>query len=156
MTSNSVRQPDERERARHCLALRLEGRAWHAVAEEVGYTNEASARSAVRRLLDRVEAEDVAEFRSIEGARLDALLLTYWGPAVGGDLKAAEFALKVIAQRAKLLGLNLPEKVELSSPVSNEEFAATAARLMAEIEAGGQPPALESAEADNWTGTPGD
>jgi hypothetical protein len=37
---------------------------------------------------------------------------TYWQPAVNGNLRAADFVLRVIDKRAKLLGLDAPLKVQ--------------------------------------------
>jgi hypothetical protein len=43
---------------------------------------------------------------------LDNLQRTYWQPAVNGNLRAADFVLRVIDKRAKLLGLDAPLKVQ--------------------------------------------
>ena len=41
----------------------------------------------------------------MELMRLDELQAAHWGQAVSGDVKSAEFILKVIDKRTKMLGL---------------------------------------------------
>src|SRR5690606_6873787 len=99
--------------------------------------------------------------RDLEGARLERLLLAVWPDALRGDTKAADTALRLIMARVKLYGLALPEKVELTTPVSHEEWAEQAAALMAEI-GGMEPPAIRAvapvalSDADDCAGTLGD
>jgi hypothetical protein len=54
----------------------------------------------------------IEEHRELELDRLDNLQRTYWQPAVAGNLRAADFVLRVIDKRAKLLGLDAPLKVQ--------------------------------------------
>ncbi|MER6860724.1 hypothetical protein, partial [Streptomyces pilosus] len=52
-----------------------------------------------------------------EGDRLDALLLAHWGAATSGeDPKAADLVLKIMDRRAKLMGLDMPVRAEVSGP----------------------------------------
>ncbi|MGB3893772.1 MAG: hypothetical protein WA942_05890 [Mycolicibacter sinensis] len=122
MTSKSTRQPAERERALKALALRREGLSYRAIAEQLDWGDESSARYAVTRLLDRTEAEEVAEMRYIEGERLDELQRTHWAAALSGDLDAAKMVLKVMERRARLFGLDAPSKVAVEQ-MSSIEFA---------------------------------
>ncbi|MDI9959031.1 MULTISPECIES: hypothetical protein [unclassified Rhodococcus (in: high G+C Gram-positive bacteria)] len=50
-------------------------------------------------------------------------------------MKAAEFCLRVSAQRAKLLGLNVPERLLVSTgtALSDEDYAAMVAELLAAL-----------------------
>lgn len=118
----------EDAQARAAFELRQAGKSWWAIAEELGIT-EGAARVSVDRAV-RMVSEMVSDHakRSLlvtEISRLDALQTAYWGDATqwrtvhetgpdGEDrerreppnMRAAEFVLKVIAQRSKLLGLD--------------------------------------------------
>lgn len=50
------------------------------------------------------EEREVARFLEVE--RLNDLQHAYWAPALEGDVKAAEFVLKVIAQRGKFMQID--------------------------------------------------
>lgn len=132
MPRNNTRQPDERARAAKALDLRQQGRTWQTIANELDYKDRSGAYRAVQRLLDRTEFESVQEYRVLEGDRLDALHAAYWPAAMHGDVKAAEFVLKVSDRRSKLLGLDAPTRLAVT-PVQDEDFAATAVQLMSEI-----------------------
>jgi len=140
MSNNAKSQPEERARAQRCLEMKLEGHTWMVVADALGYADESGARKATERLLDRTGSELASEYRSLELGRLDALHAAYWTAAVSGDAKAAEIVLKVTAQRVKLLGLAVPEKVIVAQANvgSDEDFSTTMVRMMLEI--GVQPP----------------
>lgn len=122
MPSRSKRQPAERERALKALAMRREGLPYRVIAERLGWGDESSARYAVARLLDRTEAEQVAEMRYIEGERLDELQRTHWAAALAGDLDAGKMVLKVMERRARLFGLDAPSKVAVEQ-MTSVEFA---------------------------------
>lgn len=153
MPSNNIPQPDERARAQRCLDLKLQGSTWVAIAEAEGYADESGARRAAQRLLDRTGSELVAEYREVELGRLDALQARHWPAAMAGDLKAAEFVLKVSAQRSRLLGLNVPEKVIVAeaAALTDEDFAETAARLMQEIAMVPQSVTRPISDDDQWS-----
>jgi hypothetical protein len=40
------------------------------------------------------------------------LQFTYWEPAIQGNLRAADYVLKVIDRRAKILGIDAPQKIQ--------------------------------------------
>jgi hypothetical protein len=85
----------------------------------------------VSRLLDRREAESVAELRVVEGRRLDAMQAAVWDTAVRGDLDAIKAVLGIMARRARLFGLDMP--TTLAVGVSEVEFGARAAELLAVV-----------------------
>lgn len=147
-------QLDERLRQQRCLDLRVQGKTLQEIADAEGYADRSGPHRAIQSLLGRVEAEKVSELRELESARLDALQAAHWPAAVSGDVKAADFVLRVSARRSKLLGLDVPEKVivaEAAAP-SDEEYAATVVALMREI--GVQPPAeldrSRNLDTDDW------
>ncbi|MDV7174229.1 hypothetical protein R4144_12755 [Gordonia amicalis] len=127
-------QPDERERALAALNLRRDGLPYREIAARLDYADESGARKAVSRLLDRTEAEGVAELRRLESERLDALMGGHWSAAIAGDTDAARIVLGVIDRRTKLFGLNAPIGVSVGvEPVSEREFAEAAVELIASL-----------------------
>ncbi|WLP90511.1 helix-turn-helix domain-containing protein [Gordonia sp. NB41Y] len=134
MTSNNTRQPDERERAVEALRRRIAGETYQEIADALGYSDRSGSRRAVQRLLDRREAESVDELRAVHGARLEALVATYFGPATKGDTDAAMIVLRAHDRLARLFGTNAPTAVSVGvEPVTDAEFAEAAVGLIAAL-----------------------
>ena len=93
------------------VELRKEAYVWREIATLVGMST-AGVYKAYNRAMVRTLRPATEELREMELERLDALQVTYWQPAVQGNLRAADFILKVIDKRAKLLGLDAPVKVQ--------------------------------------------
>lgn len=103
--------PERIDREREIVELRTEGYVWREIAERVNMST-AGVYKAYNRAMTRVIAPSIEEHRELEMDRLDNLQRTYWQPAVNGNLRAADFVLRVIDKRAKLLGLDAPMKVQ--------------------------------------------
>lgn len=104
--------------------LTLSGLSWPEAAAQAGFSDPTLAALAVTAHLSRVAivaADQARQARlELEVARLDYLQLKWWDAATEGvgvdvdgvplglDDKAANVVLKVIAMRAKLLGLDVP------------------------------------------------
>lgn len=142
---NRELKPDKiaaREKALQALSLRKYGASFRQIAETVGYADESGARKAVGALLKKVEYEGVDEVRALELERLDAMLLGnaqsktgIYHQAVNGNQGAIDRVLKIMERRAKLLGLDAPEKQDITIDVSkltDEEL-----RLIVEGKSGG-------------------
>jgi hypothetical protein len=99
------------EKERTIIELRTEGYVWREIAVIVSMST-AGAHRAYKRAMTRVIVPTIEEHRELEMDRLDTLQRTYWQPAVNGNLRAADFVLRVIDKRAKLLGLDAPLKVQ--------------------------------------------
>ena len=93
------------------IELRHEGYVWREIATMVDMSI-AGVVKAYKRALTRHPIAAIEEHRELELDRLDNLQRTYWQPAVAGNLRAADFVLRVIDKRAKLLGLDAPLKVQ--------------------------------------------
>jgi hypothetical protein len=93
------------------IELRHEGYVWREIAVMVDMSI-AGVVKAYKRALTRHPIAAIDEHRELELDRLDNLQRTYWQPAVAGNLRAADFVLRVIDKRAKLLGLDAPLKVQ--------------------------------------------
>lgn len=63
------------------------------------------------------------EVRTLEVARLDAMLLALWPQVKQGNQGAIEKALKVEERRAKLLGLDAPAKIAPTDPTGEDEYS---------------------------------
>src|SRR5262245_41842357 len=119
-------------RARRALELRLEGNSYAAIADKlrVGRT---TAHRLVRAELESITAEcteRATELRAIEVERLDMYPAALAPKIAKGDPKAVECALRVAARRARLLGLDAPERVEVGELAGPE--LTTALREMAD------------------------
>ena len=98
--------------------LRLAGKSFRTIARELNCTP-SGAHGAVSRALDRTllsTTEHAAHLRDIELARLDAMLAGLWDRATTGDVPSVVAALRIGERRARLLGLDAPERRELTGP----------------------------------------
>lgn len=105
---------DARKREARVFELRIQGFTFEQIASEVGYQGASGAWQAYKRVKETHIFESVEEARQLELMRLDELMFALWGRAIGGDLPAASCVLKIMDRRAKLLGLDKPEKIEVN------------------------------------------
>lgn len=98
------------------LQLRQAGASYRAIADKLGVSL-GQAHSYVSEALAALAAENrdkTVELRQLELERLDRMMLAIWPLVVRGDLKSMNTALKIVAQRAKLLGLEAPQQHEVT------------------------------------------
>lgn len=105
-------KPEQLQREIAVLELRKTGANWRSIAEAVGFTHASAARKAYLRAYDRTLQAPADELRDLELERLDRLQMTYWKPAIEGDLKAAYFIKDCISERVRILGLAAPTKLQ--------------------------------------------
>jgi hypothetical protein len=110
------------ERQRQALELRKGGASFPEIAKALGYSGPAGAYQAVMSALRRTLKEPAEEVRTLEVARLDAMLLALWTQVKQGNQGAIDKALKVEERRAKLLGLDAPAKVAPTDPSGEEQY----------------------------------
>lgn len=133
------------EPAAEAYQLHLTGVAWPEVAAKTGYADGRAANVAVVRYLQKGIAERSDEQRQaavqLELDRLDALQQPYWSPALHGDLDAANFVLKVIAQRGKFLKIGETEEKDTAprTLIISGDSANYVAKLKQMIEAPANP-----------------
>jgi hypothetical protein len=108
---NKTPEPELIDREREIVELRIEGFTWRQIAERIEMSP-AGALKAYNRAMVRTLKPATDELRELELDRLDTLQQTYWQPAVQGNMRAADFILRVIDKRAKLLGLDAPTKIQ--------------------------------------------
>ena len=109
--------PEQIDKEKRVLELKRSGATWDAIAEVVGYANASGAFKAYQRAMVRTLQQPAEELRDAEIDRLDRLQRAFWFQAIGDrdnepNLRAADFILKVIDRRAKLLGLDAPTKIQ--------------------------------------------
>ncbi|PJK03307.1 hypothetical protein CO612_09145 [Lysobacteraceae bacterium NML71-0210] len=109
------------------MALRKDGLTFAEIAEALAYNSPQAAHDAVKRALDRVVREPALDLLALESERLDGLWKATYPAAKEGDTKAIAACLRIMERRAKLLGLDAPERVEAKVtarelPASVEEF----------------------------------
>ena len=102
-----------------CVRLRRAGLTLDEIAIRVGYSSPASVHYALKRINERISREDVEEIRNLESERLDLLQAANWDNAMQGDVPAGALILRVMERRAKLLGLDMPIRVQQEVTVWN-------------------------------------
>jgi len=105
-------------RAAKALELRMEGKTFEAIAEELGYAGKQGAYDAVRRSIAAVTREPAEELLKLDLERLDAMWGIHYLNAQAGDVQALSACMKIMERRAKLLGLDAPVKTDNKTEVS--------------------------------------
>lgn len=123
----SERLIESAERQRKALELRKSGLDYRSIAERLGYSSVAGVYKAVQVALKKTLQEPADELRAIEVERLDRMLLGLWPKAIKGDTWAVDRVLKIMERRATLLGLDAPQKREVTTDVVLRGFAERAA-----------------------------
>ena len=135
MPPSKLKRDETIVRRTQLLALRRQGvRYDDARIMALGYANTAAARRDLNRALQvhyDEEAAEVSTYRQQENERLDALLEAAWpratapspvynkqGDVVGEelDMRAVDTVLRLMDRRAKLNGLDMPVRTEVSGP----------------------------------------
>lgn len=100
------------ERAGQALALRADGRTFHEIAERLGYRSRQAAHDAVQRALLLTLQEPAQTVRALDLERLDRLWLAHFKRAEQGRVSSAHVCIRILERRARLLGLDAPEKID--------------------------------------------
>jgi hypothetical protein len=105
MGNETNRRATAAEKAKQALELRRAGWSYDDIAEEVGYANRSVAYKAVKRAIAAITRESATELLELELTRLDDMFSGLYEAARAGDNFSVDRALKIMEQRAKLLGL---------------------------------------------------
>lgn len=135
MAVSKLRQDEIAVRRTALLKLRRQGvRYDDERILALGYSSAATARSDLKRVLEQHRDEEAAEvsvYRQQENERLDALLEAAWPRATQPspvfdkdgevidhvlDMRAVDTVLRLMDRRAKLNGLDMPARTEVSGP----------------------------------------
>jgi hypothetical protein len=121
VVSSEESEAEMRRRDARVYELRIQGNTFEQIASEVGYSGPSGAWQAHQRIKSEWIFESIDEARQLELMRLDELQVAVWDRAINGELPAAHCVLKIMDRRAKLLGLDKPEKVEVNKWDFNAE-----------------------------------
>lgn len=144
------------ENEKKALGFRKQGMSYARIAEELGFSGPGSAYKSVQRGISNIPREEAEEMRQIEAERLDRAWLAIEDKVRRGDLNAIDRMIRIQERRARMFGLDMPKKLEMSGPeggpIQTEDYAENElltrlARIAASLkEDGGDPPADEGAE----------
>jgi hypothetical protein len=121
IVTGETSQIDTKKREARVFELRIQGNTFDQIATEVGYSGPSGAWQAYQRVRSEFIYESIDESRQLELMRLDELQVAVWDRALNGELPAAHCVLKIMDRRAKLLGLDKPDKVEVNKWDFNAE-----------------------------------
>lgn len=116
-SKTSARKLTARERERQSLELRKGGATYEEIANKLNMSV-TGAYSAVVRALEKIAtktAEDAETVKAMELQRLDRLFLAAYDQAIKGNHGAIDRCLRIMDRRAKYLGLDAPERHDLTS-----------------------------------------
>jgi hypothetical protein len=108
------------------LQLRVAGVSLQAIADRLGYADQSGAYRAVMSALAKARREPAEQMREMVTQRLDRMLQSVWPRVLQGELDAIHAALRIEERRARLLGLDKAQKVDITILV--EALAHTAGR----------------------------
>ena len=113
------------------LELRKAGASYREIAEQTHVSLRTAWRDVKTELgrLAEETRETTSSLRALEMQRLDRLQLSHWSKAVGftdkdgkqhpPDIKAADVVLRIMDRRARLLGLDAPQQVEMAAIIGD-------------------------------------
>lgn len=112
-SKTSVKRLSANARGLQALELRKAGVGFPQIAERLGYRHASGAYEAVRAALKRTETPPADDVRALALERLDRILFAIWKRALDGDLLCIDRVLRIEERRAKLLGLDAPDKIDI-------------------------------------------
>lgn len=132
-SKSSPRRIRAKERQKQALELRLAGVTFEAIAEAVGFRSKQAAHDSVTRALRGLPEAAAKDLRELDLKRLDAMYQRIWPFVIAPTVKmmpspsgpqmlvwdearflAVDRCLRILAQRARLLGLDAVKRLELT------------------------------------------
>ena len=114
VASGKARDLELTSRDTRVLELRVQGFSFEQIAQEVRFSGPSGAWQSYQRIKKQMIFEPLEELRQLELMRLDMAQHALWNRVINGDLPAVNCVLKIMDQRAKLVGLYKPEKIEVN------------------------------------------
>lgn len=128
-------QLDARENEQKALALWLKGATFEQIAAAgFSITTASGAWRAVQRALARIPKKEADEAREAQLARLQSIRMLLWNQAATDPIRTAEALIKLEAREARLLGLDMPTKIEASGKDGAPLTIAVARQIIADGE----------------------
>lgn len=135
----SPKRVEVAQRRAQAIALRQAGLTYQIIAERLGYKTPAAAAQDVQRAMRGLVDQPAKELRDLEASRLDALQVSLWTQARRGDLGAVDRVLRIMRQRAELLGLNAPTRHEVDATATFDAEIERLIAILTDAKAGGTP-----------------
>jgi len=117
MSRKNAPDPEVLDKENKIIELRRTGATWAQVANALGYAGASGAYKAYQRAADRMVHPKLDEYRDIELATLDSLQLQIYQDARENnngrlELRQIDRVLAIHDRRARVLGLNAPDKLQ--------------------------------------------
>ena len=112
MQEDAVKALDNQLKA---LELRKAGVSYQRIADALGYKSASGAHKAVHTALKKTLQEPADELRTLELERMDAALAAIWPSVKQGQYGAIDRYVKLSERRSKLLGLDMPAKLDVTT-----------------------------------------
>jgi hypothetical protein len=104
-----------RENEQKALSLWIKGATFQQIAAAgFGISTPGGAWRAVYRALARIPKAEADQARQAQLARLQAIRMMVWNQASADPIRAAEALIKLEAREARLLGLDMPQKLAIT------------------------------------------
>jgi hypothetical protein len=115
---SSQKTLEAKDRQRRAIEMRLTGMGLQDIADQLGYSDASGAFRAIKRGMEKSVREPAEQLLTMELMRLDDLLQAHFPLAKSGDTRSAELVLKVMERRSKYLGMDAPEKIDLTGQMT--------------------------------------
>ena len=122
-TKASEKALNAHQRKIDALEMRKAGHTFQVIADNLGYRGPSGAYDAVMSAIKTTLQEPADELRKMEVERFDVMINSLWPKVLNGDARATEVAVKVMERRAKMLGIDAPEKREDTHTIRVEHMA---------------------------------
>ena len=116
------RSPSQREADRlRILNLRRAGASFRQIRDALGYSSLGHLARDYEAIMRETQHELPEHVRSLELDRLDSMLRVYWPMLTGPDttveqkIRAGDAILRIMDRRAKMLGLDAPQKFDITA-----------------------------------------
>jgi len=121
----TARELTAAERRQKAFDLRLLNQSYQTIADNLGCTKQAAWKM-VQKVLKDIEAkttESAATVKAMEQMRLDRMAAAALPKAVASnpDYAAIDRVLRIMERRAKLMGLDQPDKVAQTDPTGQHQ-----------------------------------
>lgn len=123
------------ERRRKVQAMVLAGVPYDEIASTLGVAR-STVQNDVKRLMEdwkKTAQYQIDEARIVELSRMDRLNVAVWRQAVNGDLMAVDKAVKISERRAKMLGLDAAQKMQLEVRIDNPLLLQMVGKALVEV-----------------------
>ena len=108
----SPRRIDAKNKQRQALELRMAGRTWQEIADNLGYANHTGAIAAVKTALHSTLQPPADHYRALTLERLTKILQVHWPLMLQADAASTRLCLQAIGDIRQLMGMDSPTKME--------------------------------------------